>query len=165
MFVTTFVFNSLKTASRRLLDAADDGLRAAGGVRRLLDLLSRNSSPRGCAAPASGFCYNTVRYLAAPAPILLGYLSTLLSFRTAAVVMSSVYLVGMVALIWAPETKGQAAAGVEKTSFFSAQFANAARQTLAFRQGHLHRRSHQLLEESTASLRLTGSRSARAAAR
>jgi len=54
-----------------------------------------------------GFCYNTVRYLAAPAPILLGYLSAALSFRTAAVVMSSVYLIGMVALLWAPETKGK----------------------------------------------------------
>ena len=54
-----------------------------------------------------GFCYNTVRYLAAPAPMLFGYLATLMSFRTAAVMMSSVYLVGVVALIWAPETKGQ----------------------------------------------------------
>ena len=39
-----------------------------------------------------GFCYNTVRYLAAPAPILLGYLATLMSFREAAVLMSSVYV-------------------------------------------------------------------------
>lgn len=54
-----------------------------------------------------GFCYNTVRYLAAPAPILLGYLSTMLSFRSAAILMSSIYLVGAVALIWAPETKGK----------------------------------------------------------
>lgn len=54
-----------------------------------------------------GFCYNTVRYLAAPAPILLGYLSTLMSFRSAAVLMSTIYLVGFIALIWAPETKGQ----------------------------------------------------------
>jgi len=38
----------------------------------------------------------------------LGYLSTLLSFRTAAIIMSSIYLVGIVALLWAPETKGQA---------------------------------------------------------
>ena len=52
-----------------------------------------------------GFCYNTVRYLAAPAPILLGYLSTMLSFRTAAALMAGIYLVGAVALIWAPETK------------------------------------------------------------
>jgi MFS family permease len=54
-----------------------------------------------------GFCYNTVRYLAAPAPILLGMLSTLVSFRTAAVLMAGIYLIGAVALIWAPETKGK----------------------------------------------------------
>jgi MFS family permease len=52
-----------------------------------------------------GFCYNTVRYLAAPAPILLGWMSTILSFRSAAVIMAGIYLVGAVALIWAPETK------------------------------------------------------------
>lgn len=54
-----------------------------------------------------GFCYNTVRYLAAPAPIFLGYLSTLISFRAAASVMAGIYVVGMIALIWAPETKNQ----------------------------------------------------------
>ncbi|MBM3834565.1 MAG: MFS transporter [Verrucomicrobia bacterium] len=61
-----------------------------------------------------GFCYNTVRYLAAPAPWLMGRLSTLLKeqnveepFRVAAVIMCSIFLVGMVALIWAPETKGK----------------------------------------------------------
>jgi MFS family permease len=54
-----------------------------------------------------GFCYNTVRYLAAPAPALMGLLSTALTIRKAAMIMSSVYLVGMIALIWAPETKGR----------------------------------------------------------
>lgn len=60
-----------------------------------------------------GFCYNTVRYLAAPFPTLMGYLATHVfvgsaePFRMAAVVMSSVYLIGIVALIWAPETKGK----------------------------------------------------------
>lgn len=54
-----------------------------------------------------GFCYNTVRYVAAPFPYLLGYMSTLLSFRTAAIVMSGIYLLGIIALVWAPETKGQ----------------------------------------------------------
>jgi hypothetical protein len=54
-----------------------------------------------------GFCYNTVRYLAAPAPILFGYLATIMSFRHAAVMMSTVYLIGTVALIWAPETRGE----------------------------------------------------------
>ncbi|MCF7708503.1 MAG: MFS transporter [Verrucomicrobia bacterium] len=54
-----------------------------------------------------GFCYNTVRYLAAPTPILMGYLSTIITFRTAAIIMSSIYLLGLIALVWAPETKGQ----------------------------------------------------------
>jgi hypothetical protein len=34
-------------------------------------------------------------------------MSTMLSFRTAAAVMASIYLVGALALIWAPETKDQ----------------------------------------------------------
>jgi hypothetical protein len=54
-----------------------------------------------------GFCYNTVRYLAAPFPFLLGWLSTMMPFRTVAVIMSSIYLIGIVALFWAPETKGK----------------------------------------------------------
>jgi len=54
-----------------------------------------------------GFCYNTVRYLAAPFPMLLGWLSTMLPFRKVAVIMCLIYLVGIVALIWAPETKGK----------------------------------------------------------
>jgi hypothetical protein len=33
--------------------------------------------------------------------------STLMPFRMVGVIMSSIYLVGIVALIWAPETKGQ----------------------------------------------------------
>jgi len=54
-----------------------------------------------------GFCYNTVRYLAAPFPYLLTWLAGLLPFRTVAVLMCGIYLVGMIALIWAPETKGK----------------------------------------------------------
>ena len=60
-----------------------------------------------------GFCYNTVRYLAAPFPALMGYLTANVfsgaaePFRTAAVVMSLIYVIGIVALIWAPETKGK----------------------------------------------------------
>ena len=40
-------------------------------------------------------------------PLLFGYLATLMTFRSAAVLMSTVYLVGIVALIWAPETQGK----------------------------------------------------------
>jgi MFS family permease len=61
-----------------------------------------------------GFCYNTVRYLAAAFPPLLGFLNQQLSasgveepFRKAAMLLSAVFLLGLVALIWAPETKGQ----------------------------------------------------------
>jgi len=55
-----------------------------------------------------GFCYNTVRYLAAPAPIVWGYLATGFDLRTAAIMMSSIYILGIVVtLFWAPETKGQ----------------------------------------------------------
>jgi MFS family permease len=54
-----------------------------------------------------GLCYNTVRYLAAPFPMLLGWLSTLFAFRTVAVLMCSIYMVGIAALLWAPETKGK----------------------------------------------------------
>jgi MFS family permease len=54
-----------------------------------------------------GFCYNTVRYLAAPFPFMLGWLSGFIPFRQVAVMMCGIYLVGIVALVWAPETKGE----------------------------------------------------------
>jgi MFS family permease len=54
-----------------------------------------------------GFCYNTVRFLTVPFNILMGHLSTWLSFRTAAMIMSGIYLLGLVGLLWAPETKDQ----------------------------------------------------------
>lgn len=60
------------------------------------------------------FCYNTVRYLAAAFPPMLAALNaTLLNhgvsepFRKAATVLSLVFLLGLVALVWAPETKGK----------------------------------------------------------
>ena len=52
-----------------------------------------------------GLCYNAVRYLTAPAPALMGLMSTRLGIRNAAVIMSSTYLIGMITLIWAPETR------------------------------------------------------------
>jgi hypothetical protein len=61
-----------------------------------------------------GFCYNTVRYLAAAFPPMLMYLNAMLvtqgveePFRKAATYLSVVFALGLVALIWAPETKGQ----------------------------------------------------------
>jgi len=60
------------------------------------------------------FCYNTVRYLAAVFPLMLMGLNSLLinhgvadPFRKSATILSFVFVIGIVALIWAPETKGK----------------------------------------------------------
>ena len=42
---------------------------------------------------------------------MLGWLSTQMPFRTAAILMSGIYLVGMGALLWAPGNQRQTAAG------------------------------------------------------
>ena len=106
MFITAFVFNSLETATDAYWMLPMMGF-AQLALFAGYSIYFPELFPTRLRGTGVGFCYNTVRYLAAPAPILLGYLSTLLSFRTAAVLMSSVYLIGMVALIWAPETKGR----------------------------------------------------------
>jgi MFS family permease len=54
-----------------------------------------------------GFCYNTVRCVTAPFPFLVPLLGAMMGFRTVAMMMCAIYLVGIVALVWAPETKGK----------------------------------------------------------
>ncbi|MFN8009385.1 MAG: MFS transporter [Terriglobia bacterium] len=61
-----------------------------------------------------GFCYNVGRVIAALGPFTLVYLSSVYasagyasSFRIAAITLSSVYLIGVVAVLFAPETKGK----------------------------------------------------------
>jgi MFS family permease len=104
MAVTAFVFSSLETASDAYWMLPMMGFAQLGAFAGY-SIYFPELFPTRLRGTGIGFCYNTIRYLAAPAPILLGYLSAALSFRTAAVVMSSVYLIGMVALVWAPETK------------------------------------------------------------
>lgn len=61
------------------------------------------------------FCYNVGRYVSAPAPLLLGTLASMvfgqygevMSWRYAGVTMCSFFLVGLLALPFAPETKGK----------------------------------------------------------
>ena len=106
MAATMFVFRSLQSASDAYWMLPMMGF-AQMSVFAGYSIYFPELFPTRLRGTGVGFCYNTVRYLAAPAPILLGYLASLLSFRTAAVAMSAVYLVGMVALLWAPETKGE----------------------------------------------------------
>jgi MFS family permease len=102
----SYVFYSLKTATDVLWMLPLMGF-ATLSCFAVYSIYFPEIFPTRLRGTGVGFCYNTVRYLAAPFPFLLGWLSTLMPFRTVAVIMSSIYLVGIVALIWAPETKGQ----------------------------------------------------------
>jgi MFS family permease len=106
MVVTMFVFSSLKTASDAYWMLPMMGF-AQLSIFAGYSIYFPELFPTRLRGTGVGFCYNTVRYLAAPAPILFGYLATMMSFRTAAIMMATVYLAGMIALIWAPETKGK----------------------------------------------------------
>ena len=104
--ITMYVFNSLNSASDAYWMLPIMGF-AQLAVFAGYSIYFPELFPTRLRGTGVGFCYNTVRYLAAPFPMLMGYLSTLLSFRTAAMLMSSIYLVGVIALLWAPETKGK----------------------------------------------------------
>jgi len=110
--VTAFVFNSLKTANDAYWMLPMMGF-AQLAVFAGYSIYFPELFPTRMRGSGVGFCYNTVRYLAAPFPTLMGYLAANVfaghaePFRMAAVVMSLVYLIGAVALIWAPETKGK----------------------------------------------------------
>jgi MFS family permease len=106
MVVTMFVFHSLNSASDAYWMLPMMGF-AQLAVFAGYSIYFPELFPTRLRGTGVGFCYNTVRYLAAPGPILFGYLATLMTFRSAAVLMSTVYLVGVVALIWAPETQGK----------------------------------------------------------
>ncbi len=113
LVTTIFVFNSLHTRSDAYWMLPIMGfaqLSVFGGYSIYFPELF----PTRLRGTGVGFCYNTVRYLAAFFPILLmAAYSTLQAngvsepFRKAATMLSFIFVLGMVALIWAPETKGK----------------------------------------------------------
>jgi hypothetical protein len=106
LMVTAFVFYSLKTETDAYWMLPMMGF-AQLSVFAGYSIYFPELFPTRLRGTGVGFCYNTVRYLTVPFNLLSGYLATQLSFRTGAIIMSSIYLVGAVALIWAPETKDQ----------------------------------------------------------
>jgi MFS family permease len=106
LLTTIFVFNRLESATDAYWMLPMMGF-AQLSVFAGYSIYFPELFPTRLRGTGVGLCYNTVRYLAAPAPILLGYLSTILPFRTAATIMAAIYCLGMIALIWAPETKGK----------------------------------------------------------
>lgn len=113
LVTTIFVFNNLRSGSDAywmlpLMGFAQ--LSVFGGYSIYFPELF----PTRLRGTGVGFCYNTVRYLAAFFPLMLGGLNTMLidqhinePFRKAATILSFIFILGIVALFWAPETKGK----------------------------------------------------------
>lgn len=111
--VTIYVFNNLRTGTDAYWMLPMMGfaqLSVFGGYAIYFPELF----PTRLRGTGVGFCYNTVRYLAAAFPPLLMFLNQQLisqgvaePFRKAATILSFIFVLGLVALIWAPETKGR----------------------------------------------------------
>jgi len=113
LVITAYVFYSLRSATQAYWMLPMMGF-AQLAVFAGYSIYFPELFPTRLRGTGVGFCYNTVRYLAAPAPWLMGKLSSVLKenavpdpFRIAAIIMCSIFFVGIVVLIWAPETKGQ----------------------------------------------------------
>ena len=64
--------------------------------------------PTRIRATGAGFCFNAGRVLASIGPFLTGFLVTSLgSFGRAASAIALIYLVGLIVLLFAPETRGR----------------------------------------------------------
>jgi MFS family permease len=70
--------------------------------------------PTRLRSTGTGFCYNVGRYVASVGPLTAGSLGAVFAgrfetagFRVASVVVASVYLLGIIAALCGPETKGQ----------------------------------------------------------
>jgi MFS family permease len=113
LFTTIFAFNFLKQGSDAYWMLPMMGfaqLSVFGGYSIYFPELF----PTRLRGTGVSFCYNTVRYLAAVVPLILMELNRMLMasnvnepFRKAATIVSFVFVIGIIALIWAPETKGK----------------------------------------------------------
>lgn len=108
-----FVFNNLRTAEDAYWMLPIMGF-ASLSVFGGYSIYFPELFPTRLRGTGISFCYNTVRYLAAAFPVMLGELNILLEhaglhepFRKSATILSFIFLLGLVALIWAPETKGK----------------------------------------------------------
>jgi len=63
--------------------------------------------PTRLRATGTGICYNVARYIAMAGPFLSGILAAELGIRMAMTYVAAVFLLGLVVLRWAPETKGK----------------------------------------------------------
>ena len=113
LVVTIFVFNSLRSGTDAYWMLPMMGF-AHLSVFAGYSIYFPEIFPTRLRGTGVGFCYNTVRYLAAGFPTMLMMLNNQLTlhnvsdpFRKAATALSFIFVLGLVTLIWAPETKGK----------------------------------------------------------
>ena len=118
MASTAFTFWFLDSVQRDLLDDPDDGLLPARALRRLRDLLPRAVPDPSAEHRARRSATTSAGSSPPPARRSLGLLTSqvyggyekvdpALPFRYAGVTMCAVFLIGLIALPFAPETKGK----------------------------------------------------------
>jgi MFS family permease/preprotein translocase subunit SecG len=106
LVITIYVFSSLKTAADAYWMLPILGF-AQLAVFAGYSIYFPELYPTRLRGTGVGFCYNTVRFFTVPLLLLMGALGSSLGLRQAAMIMAFVYVIGIVALIWAPETKGK----------------------------------------------------------
>lgn len=103
---TTFLF--AKEFSHAVMASPVMGFFAAG-VTSGFAIYFPELFPTPIRATAQGFCFNFARFFSAAGPLLAGMLTSAHgAFAPAIATIGSIYVVGLIILIWARETKGQA---------------------------------------------------------
>lgn len=80
----------------------------AAGVTTAFAIYFPELFPTKIRATAQGFCFNFARFFSAAGPLLAGVLTSAHgSFAPAVATIGSIYVLGLIVLIWARETRGQ----------------------------------------------------------